>query len=474
MRRVMRRRAAAVTFAAVMVVGTGIARTAQADAPDTYGVGSRNAALGGALAGGASDWTSAYYNPAGLATHARVQAGAGVQVAQDELERIDDVVLGYDENGAPIRGPVKADYDDVYGLTAGVSVPVTKRLFFGVTLWSPLQRLVRIMTVDPYVPHHVFYVNRAQRITLDLAVAYRITPRLRAGVGASALAGSRLDLDFNIPAGTGSDENESRGLMSLDITPTLTPTAGVQLDLGSAWTLGASYRGETDLETAVRQRTGSNTVVTVGPSLRFTSRVRIAGGFVILDHFTPQRLSLGAAWDREDGPLAVHADATWWNWSAYEGPYIDPDFEDILIPPLGTVAVNWRRPPAPNFRDTVVPRVGAEWRLGRRFALRGGYSYEMSPAPLAEGEANLLDANAHVASAGIGLRFADPTGHVKKPIALNVHARARVLPAVTAEKATRYDCDAPDAHPPVGYPCAGEVTTAGSILSAGLDVSFDF
>jgi long-chain fatty acid transport protein len=448
--------------------------TARADAPDTYGVGSRNAALGSSVSASAYDWTSAYYNPAGLAQHRRLQAGIGMQAAQERLQPFEDVVLGYDQDGTPIRGEVGADYDDVYGITAGISRPLSKRLYFGAVIWSPLQRLVRIMTVDPYVPHYVFYVNRAQRITLNFALAYRITPWLRAGAGASALAGSHFDLDLNIPAGEGSDENESRALIALDITPTLTPVAGLQLDAGESWSFGATYRGETELTTTVRQKTGSNTVITVGPSLRFTSRVRIDGGFVILDHFTPQQVAAGGSWDAKSSRVAVSADVTWMDWSAYRGPYVDPDFDDILIPPLGTVGVNWRNPPDVQFRDTYVPRVGAELRVADRVAIRGGYSYEMSPAPLPDGSANILDANAHVASAGLGWRFGDPSGYVKKPVTLNVHARIRALQAVTAQKITTYDCDDPDAHPPVGYPCAGEVTTAGSVISGGFDLSFDF
>jgi long-subunit fatty acid transport protein len=249
---------------------------------------------------------------------------------------------------------------------------------------------------------------------------------------------------------------------------------GFQIAPADGVTIGIAYRGETDLTTTVRQKTGSNTVITVGPSLRFTSRVRIAGGFIILDHFTPQQVVAGTSWDAPQRPFALFADVTWMDWSAYGGPYIDPDFEDIFIPPLGTVAVNWRRPPKPDFRDTWVPRIGGEWRLRDRYALRAGYSYEMSPAPLADGEANILDANAHVASAGFGFRFRDPSGHVKKPLALNAHVRTRMLQSVTAKKATTYDCDDPGDRPPVGYPCAGEITTAGSILSGGLDLSFDF
>mgnify|MGYP006183914741 CR=1 FL=1 len=76
------------------VVCAGMATPAHADGPDTYGVGSRNAALGSAMAGGVSDWSAAWFNPAGLAAKPGLQAGGGVQGAQDSFRPIDDVVLG--------------------------------------------------------------------------------------------------------------------------------------------------------------------------------------------------------------------------------------------------------------------------------------------------------------------------------------------------------------------------------------------
>lgn len=448
--------------------------TAWADGPDTYGMGSRGSALGSAMTAASDDWTSAYNNPAGLAGPRKIQAGAGIVVGRDQLEPFEDVVLGYENDGTPITGPVGADYEDVYGIVAGIAIPLTRRLSFGISLWSPGQRIVRIMTQDPFIPAYALYVNRAQRITYNMAIAYRVTDRIRLGVGGSALSRATFDSDIAIPAGEGSDENESRALIALDITPTFVPVGGAEWDVGRGVTLGAAYRGETDLRVLVDQKSGANVIVPFGPSLRFRSSVAIAGGFVILDHFTPQQVALGTRWQREGAALSLYGDVTWANWARFKGPYIDPDFDDIVVPPLGTVAVNWRRPPPAKFRDTYVPRVGAEWRFGDAIAVRGGYSYEMTPAPLATGDANLLDANTHVASTGFGVKFRDPTGYVKNPIRLDAHARVRELERTTSRKVTQYDCSASDPKVPVGYPCAGSVTVAGRIVSGGADLTFDF
>jgi long-subunit fatty acid transport protein len=446
----------------------------RADGPDSYGIGARNAALGSAMAAGSDDWASAYYNPAGIAVTRKIQAGFGFAAGIDHLQSFHDVVLGYDDSGNVIRGDVGSDYENVYGIVGGLAIPLTRRLSFGLTVWSPAQRLVRIMTVDDFIPHYGMYVNRAQRITFNLAMAYRITPALRMGLGGSSLAKSNFNSNINIPGGTGSDPNDSRGLIALDILPTLVPTGGVEYDAGHDVTVGATYRGEADLKVHVQQISGADVVFPVGPSLQFRSSVEFSGGFLIFDHYTPQQLAIGAKWDRPGKPVALFGDVTYMNWAAYHGPYIDPNFNDIAVPPLGTVPVNWRHPEKPGFRDTYVPRVGAEWRIGDAFALRGGYSYEMTPAPLATGEANLLDANTHVVSAGAGIKVTDPTHYVKNPVTVNLHARLRQLESTTAVKKVQYDCNDPSQKPPVGYPCAGKITAAGQILSGGLDLDFEF
>ncbi|HVO30037.1 MAG TPA: outer membrane protein transport protein [bacterium] len=448
---------------------------ALADGPDTFGIGSRNAALGSAVSAKSGDWASAYYNPAGLAAPRKIDTGFGINAGHASLGSFHDVVLGYDGNGNVVRGPVGTNYDNVLGFTAGVAIPLTPRFAIGATLWSPMQRLVRIMTVNPFVPSYVMYENRAQRITLNMAAAYNFGPSLRIGAGLTTLARSNFSQDFNIPAGANSESNNSRALITLDIVPTVAPIGGVQWDVNDSLSFGLAYRGQTDLQVHVDQSSGADVVLPLGNSIRFHSAVDITGGFVIVDHFTPQQVVLGTAWDRHDAPVAVFFDATYMNWAAFKGPYIDPAFDPIVVPPIGSVPVNWRHPPRPGFRDTVVPRLGVEYRMTSNVALRGGYSYEMTPVPTQTGEGNLLDANTHVLSAGAGLKFKDPLGYAKNPIALDAHVRVRELVPVTAAKDTTYDCSAAGSHPPTGYPCdGGKITASGSVVSGGANLTFDF
>ena len=107
-----------------------------------------------------------------------------------------------------------------------------------------------------------------------------------------------------------------------------------------------------------------------------------------------------------------------------------------------------------------MPRVGLEWAKRRNhvslFSVRGGYAYEPTPIPIQTDETNLLDANKHIVTGGVGVSFSVPA-LIEAPIAVDAHVQYHALVGRTAAKNVAYDCDDPDERPPVGYPCSGEI-----------------
>jgi long-subunit fatty acid transport protein len=83
-------------------------------------------------------------------------------------------------------------------------------------------------------------------------------------------------------------------------------------------------------------------------------------------------LQLGAEVAVSPSPAwTLVAQATWKHWSPFPVP-------------IENATAGGTPPPQPGFHDTVVPRLGAEWRLEARpiaLALRAGYFFEWSPAP---------------------------------------------------------------------------------------------
>jgi long-subunit fatty acid transport protein len=117
--------------------------------------------------------------------------------------------------------------------------------------------------------------------------------------------------------------------------------------------------------------------------------------------YTPANASFGTtcmptpAW-------TIALDLTWYDWSSYPGPFLHTSAADD-----SSVASNLSYPERvdPEFVDTLVPRLGVEWRVTPSLALRAGYSYRFSPAPLPTGGTNLLDGDMHQGSFGVGYRW---------------------------------------------------------------------
>lgn len=85
--------------------------------------------------------------------------------------------------------------------------------------------------------------------------------------------------------------------------------------------------------------------------------------------------------------LLVSVDITWMRWSGYIPQIRTPvSFDQFVIDP--------------GFRDTVVPRVGLEYRVAPEVSILGGYNFQKSPVPDQPGYLNFVDTDRHAASLG--------------------------------------------------------------------------
>src|SRR5258706_438969 len=75
------------------------AATARANPPDTFGFGSREAAMGGAVAAETRGVSANYYNPAALARSRGLEVALGYFRAEHELE-----MNGQDSHVDPVKG----------------------------------------------------------------------------------------------------------------------------------------------------------------------------------------------------------------------------------------------------------------------------------------------------------------------------------------------------------------------------------
>mgnify|MGYP001596034605 CR=1 FL=1 len=59
-------------------------------------------------------------------------------------------------------------------------------------------------------------------------------------------------------------------------------------------------------------------------------------------------------------------------------------------------------------------------------------------------------------------------------MSVDLFGQYHVLATRTVIKTPTYDCDTTGTPPPVGYPCDGKITAAGTLLMIGATVAFNF
>lgn len=349
-------------------------REAHASLPDLIGLGTRAPGLGGAAVSTASDYEAAYYNPAGLGgTRRRFVVGA--------------VYGGYrlqiDGNDAPV--------EDTAGLVLGGSTGIPlggwmkDRLGIGLGLFLPFAVVNRVRVPYPDVPRAALLDTRTQIVSVLLGGGLRLPAGLSIGGGVLALAALVGSIDIAAD-GVGRITSSSEQQLTVDYAPII----GLRWQSpASRVNLGLVYRGESrsTYRIAVHTRLGDLLPLSL-PTLYFAGTAQ----------YDPQQVAAEAA-VRPVPSLLLAAQLLWKRWSRF--PY-----------PIERASKGSLDLPAPGFHDTVVPRVAAEWTApGLRsveLAVRGGYSFEWSPAPTTPAEDDsryLLDASRHVLSAGLSLRL---------------------------------------------------------------------
>ena len=445
------RRALALT---VVAVATALAeeRSARANPPDTFGFGSRETAMAGAVSAETRGFAASYYNPAALARSRGLEVGIGYFRAEHSLE------MNGRDNGV----------DPVKGMNAGVVVPGTVLgipFAFGIALHLPDDRISRVRALRQEQPRWELYDNRNQRLFLAANLAIEPVPWLWIGGGLSFMSSTRGRLDIRGGANVfRPDDSQLRHEVDADLTAVRYPQAGVRVALGPRVALAAVYRAEFQL--------GLDLSAHLFGDISGLTTALYALQTRSINNFLPQQVVLGGSWAVTDR-FKTTFDATWIDWSAYVAPVARLDAVLDIPPPPGGWPSTVTPPttPAPTriaplvMQDRVVPRVGIEWHaLGERSAkgyLRAGYELARSPIAPQTGVTNYVDRDRHTVSLGIGGRFEDLLPELPGALLLDGHIQMSELPTETTYKSSAADL-------------VGDYTAGGRILNVGVTAGFAF
>lgn len=435
--------------AAAILLAPSVAR---ANPMDTFGFGSRETAMGGAVSADVRGWAATYYNPAALARSRGLELGVGYFRADHHLE-----INGADTGVDPVKG-----------FNAGLVAP--GKLFgipfaFGLAVHLPDDRISRVRALRQEQPRWELYDNRNQRLFLAANLAIEPFPWLWIGGGLSFMSSTRGRLDIGGKANVFQPDNSQlRHEVDADLTAIRYPQAGARVALGDRVALAAVYRGEFQL--------GLDLTAHLQGDISGITTALYDLHTVSVNNFLPQQVVLGGAWE-VTRDLKATFDATWIQWSAYVAPVAKLDVVLDIPPPAGGWPATIQPPQAPAptrieplvMHDRVVPRLGLEWRAFSRRKidafLRGGYEAAKSPIAAQTGLTNYVDRDRHTVSIGIGTTLRGLARELPGALSIDAHLQWSELIETTTLKAS-----------PADY--VGDYTAGGRIINFGVTTSFAF
>jgi hypothetical protein len=387
-------------FLSALLLSALVATPARASLPELFGFGARASAMAGTGAAYATGYEATYANPAGLWAGRRhlslglTYGGYGVSL-----------------DGAPYN------IDATSGLVIGGALPLPlggilrERLGLGIGLYTPLGLVNRASDPFPDVPRAALLDGRTQVVSVLLGAGLRLPAGFSLGGGVLALAALVGNITIT-PDGSGRITSVSEQQLTLDYAPIVGARwQGLVADGFARLAVGVVFRGvsRSTYKLAVKTKLGDSLPIEL-PTIQFAG----------VAQYDPMQLGIEVA-GRPHRALLVAVQATWKRWSAYDYPVLPAT---ASAPPL----------PAPQFHDTVVPRLAVETALPSprwgRFVVRGGYLFEWSPAPYPPAPpptpesrpSNLLDASRHVLTAGAALAL---TGRL--PLHVGLFAQGHFL-----------------------------------------------
>jgi len=423
---------------------------AGANPVDAFGFGARGASMAGAQTAATRDGGAHYYNPSVLATFDDIRFYVGYQTAVPKL-RVNGLDLGVDSS----RGFAAAV--TIPGMIGPVKVAVGGGLFL------PDQQVTRIRALPAGQPRFALFDNRPQRIFLGANVAFKVGERLSVGGGIAYMSNTAGGVVLSGRLGFPIVEDSDLAIsIDQDLRTVRYPQAGLHWVVNDWLDVGAVYRG--GFELTISQ--GVLVAADIGPPdmepLVEDASVDILA--TTLDLFQPEQI--GAGLNAQFGSFTVAFDLTFHRWSEFKNPAADIQIEidagmfndQIDIPEALPLT-------EPHFADIVIPRLGVEWlafsNLDTDVHLRGGYSFEPSPAPEQVGESNFVDNDKHTLAAGAGWTVSRWSTVIPKPVTFDVFVATTVLAPRNHNKLS-----------PVNS--VGDYRSSGQVWQAGLSSRWSF
>ncbi len=322
---------------------------------DTFGIGSKATALGGAFSAYADDPFAVYYNPAGLTQIERPTFSVGFEVLNPTIKVHNYRAVDGDGNRVqPYNVSFTDKSDNLVVPHVGFASHLWNNLYFGIAAYIPYGLHIKwednpAKNPGAYNGFESYYV----RGVVTPTIAVKLNDKLSAG--------------FGISFGR-SDAGTQRRIYAPSIPTIHNRVIEGELhdDFNVSFNFGLLFKPYDNLSVGLTYRSRTKT--------NFKGTVEVKGiekvnASTSIDH--PDQLQLGLKY-RPNERLTLTADLVWTNWSIIDGYTVKFD-----KPLLGKKEEVFPR----DWKDTRQIRLGIEYKWSDFLTLRGGYFYDPSPIP---------------------------------------------------------------------------------------------
>ena len=391
---------------------------------DTFGIGSKATALGGAYSAYADDPFAVYYNPAGLTQIDRPMAAAGAMAIDPDLTAKD-----YTVTNSPYGDLGPTDFSDespnLYVPHIGFAMPINDKWSVGLAAYAPFGLHLEwdensAGDLSEYPGAYNSYESWYQRVVATPTLAFKVNDKLSFGAGVS-LGQSECGNYYQSEGLTQLASKFAGSNTPVDVKGDLEDDFNYSFNIGvmykpiDALTLGLTYRSEADTEFEGEMEfegghDALNAAVQSG-ALGFTAPAIEKWEYDIslddVDH--PDQVQFGIRYQPHPR-VSLEADLVWTKWSSIDNQTVeidealDPGLQALISGKLNSDGdIVYPR----DWEDTRQVRVGVEWKATDILTLRGGYFYDPSPIPDDTFDIEWADADKKTYSAGFGLNLGE-------------------------------------------------------------------
>ncbi len=340
----------------------------------TAGLGQTNQLTG--------DAANNYYHPSVLAWNQDLDFSLSTFYIYHDFKDINNVRIRNTQNSNETTdGEINTNYEDLAYGAIHVSLPIKgpKGNKLGLSVFTPLNRLLEANSGDPFLTEYVMYKARYKRTVayLNWIIPYKENQGLSfgfyTGIQASANVYTRTSIDQNF---------NSYGRVKTKARPSLAGYLSYTYK-ESDHIYSLTYQQEMESK-FVANTTGAND----NPNITFDISLNS------LMYYDPH--TIRASYSLNKSSYSLHGTIEYQFWEAYKTPVIE-----ITSNPGSSLS------PSTNFenvptKDTIVPKLGLSYKTTDSITLRSGISYRPSPFDSSfSGPGNSVDTDSATLSLGL-------------------------------------------------------------------------